>query len=166
MVAREVLSALRPNSCEQRDESWASSPAVRKSMQGNRSKDTQPELLVRRLVHAQGLRYRVSARPEPSLRRTADLVFTRVRVAVFIDGCFWHGCPVHHTIAKSNAEYWRLKVRRNVERDAETSKLLEDAGWKVLRFWEHDAPIATAQSICLEVDVRRAWLNSPHEPQE
>lgn len=74
-------------------ESWASTPGRRRNMQAIRSRDTKPELAVRRLVHAAGLRYRVGVRPEPSLRRTADLVFTKRRVAVFIDGCFWHGCP-------------------------------------------------------------------------
>src|SRR5690242_1595504 len=85
--------------------SWASSEGVRASMRANRGRDTAPELAVRRAVHRLGLRYRVSARPIASLRRTADLVFPRQRVAVFVDGCFWHGCPVHHTVAKTNAAF-------------------------------------------------------------
>ncbi|MDK9319982.1 hypothetical protein FAM23864_001741 [Propionibacterium freudenreichii] len=87
-------------------DSWASSAHSVKVMRGNRARDTKPELAVRRLLFAQGLRYRVNARPEPSLRRTADIVFTRKRIAVFIDGCFWHGCPEHYVPSKSNRRYW------------------------------------------------------------
>lgn len=93
--------------------SWATSDATRRSMQGNRRRDTRPELAVRRIVHARGLRYRVDVRPIPELTRRADLVFPRVEVAVFIDGYFWHGCPDHHTVAKANASYWAEKVERN-----------------------------------------------------
>ena len=106
-------------------ESWASSPASRKVMQGNRSRDTSPELAVRRLLHAAGLRYRVDYRPEPSLRRTADIVFTKQRVAIFIDGCYWHACPEHGTRARANADYWSAKMQRNVARDADTTARLE-----------------------------------------
>src|SRR4051812_27525332 len=114
-------------------------------MRSNRGRDTSPELAVRRLVHAQGLRYRVNARPEPNLRRTADMVFRRARVAVFIDGCFWHGCPEHHTVAKSNATYWAEKVTANRARDLETTAALTAAGWLVLRVWEHEEPKAAAR---------------------
>ncbi|MEU0491246.1 very short patch repair endonuclease [Nocardiopsis sp. NPDC006139] len=124
---------------------------VRKSMRANRGRDTGPELAVRRLVHAAGLRYRVSARPLPALRRTADLVFTRRRIAVFVDGCFWHGCPEHHTTARTNAAYWAEKVRANRERDADTDRRLGEAGWTVLRFWEHEEPAAVAERIVAAV---------------
>jgi DNA mismatch endonuclease (patch repair protein) len=126
---------------------WASSDASRKTMQGNRGRDTKAELAVRRLVHAAGLRYRVNARPEPDLRRTADLLFTRVRVAVFIDGCYWHGCPEHFSMPATNFEYWSGKIGRNRARDLETTALLEARGWLVLRFWEHEPPIAVAERI-------------------
>lgn len=116
-------------------------------MQGNRSRDTAPELAVRRLVHAMGLRYRVSARPLPNLRRTADLVFTRRRVAVFIDGCFWHGCPEHHRQPSANAGYWSAKVERNRARDAATDTALAEAGWTVLRFWAHQPPVEVAEAV-------------------
>lgn len=106
-------------------------------MQGNRSRDTAPELAVRRLLHAAGLRYRVNIRPLKSLRRTADVVFTRRKIAVFIDGCFWHGCPDHYVIPKTNVQYWSPKIETNLARDADTSAQLRDAGWTVLRFWEH-----------------------------
>ncbi|GAA1955101.1 very short patch repair endonuclease [Nocardioides panacihumi] len=109
-------------------------------MQRNRSRDTKPELAVRSAAHAAGLRYRVDFRPIPTLNRRADLVFTRAKVAVFVDGCFWHGCPEHHTVAKTNASFWSDKVRRNRARDAGTDQMLLEAGWTVIRVWEHDPP--------------------------
>lgn len=118
--------------------SWASSPGVRRGMQANRGRDTKPELAVRRAAHAAGLRYRVDYRPIPTLNRRADLVFTRAKVAVFVDGCFWHGCPEHHTTSKTNARFWADKVRRNRERDNHTDKVLIEAGWAVVRVWEHE----------------------------
>jgi DNA mismatch endonuclease, patch repair protein len=116
-------------------------------MRANRGRDTGPELAIRRAVHALGLRYRVSHRPVASLRRTADLVFTRARVAVFVDGCFWHGCPEHHTVAKTNAGFWASKVEGNRQRDVDTTNRLLDANWRVLRFWEHEDPVEAAQRI-------------------
>ncbi|MGN6199928.1 very short patch repair endonuclease [Humibacter sp.] len=139
--------------------SWASSAAARKTMQGNRGRDTKAELAVRRLAHASGLRYRVNARPEPDLRRTADLLFTRARVAVFIDGCYWHGCPEHFTMPATNLNYWSTKIGRNRERDAETTALLAERGWLVLRFWEHEVPASVAERIGQAVRVRRAGLS-------
>ncbi|MEV0401944.1 very short patch repair endonuclease [Actinoallomurus sp. NPDC050550] len=125
----------------------ASSAGVRKSMQSNKGRDTRPELALRRAAHALGLRYRVSVRPLPSVRRTADLVFTRAKIAVFLDGCFWHGCPEHHTVSKTNADYWAEKVVRNRERDLETDRLLAEAGWRVLRVWEHEDPAEAAVRV-------------------
>lgn len=129
----------------------AANPGVRKSMQANKSRDTKPELALRRAVHALGLRYRVSARPLPDLRRTADLVFTRARVAVFLDGCFWHGCPDHHTVSATNAAFWSEKVAKNRARDAETTRLLTGAGWTVLRIWEHEDPATAAARVAAAV---------------
>jgi len=101
--------------------------------------DTRPELEVRRALHRLGLRYRVAIAPEPGLRRRADIVFTRARVAVFIDGCFWHGCPKHgRSTFNHNAEYWSAKIAANVARDADTNAKLYAAGWQVLRYWEHE----------------------------
>jgi DNA mismatch endonuclease (patch repair protein) len=85
-----------------------------------------------------GLRYRVSVRPLPNLRRTADIVFTRARIAVFIDGCFWHGCPEHYQAPMRNGDFWLAKRKRNCERDAETDSALSASGWTPLRFWEHE----------------------------
>ena len=112
-------------------------------MLSNRSRDTKPELALRRELHARGHRYFVDRRPLRAFNRRADLVFPRARVAVFVDGCFWHGCPGHHTMARANAEYWENKVRANRERDAETTRVLEEAGWHVVRIWEHE-PIELA----------------------
>lgn len=127
-------------------------------MQGNRSRDTAPELALRRAVHALGLRYRVAARPDPALRRTADLVFTRARVAVFLDGCYWHGCPEHHRLPATHIDYWSAKVLRNRERDADTDERLRAAGWTVLRFWEHEDPLVAARA------VERAVRGQPKGP--
>ena len=132
-------------------ESWASSPASRKVMQSNKSRDTSPELAVRRRLHAAGLRFRVAHRPEPALRRTADIVFTKQRIAVFIDGCYWHACPEHRTIAQSNAIFWSEKLARNVARDADTTERLRAAGWTVLRFWEHEDPDEVAATVSATV---------------
>ncbi|WP_284347859.1 MULTISPECIES: very short patch repair endonuclease [unclassified Streptomyces] len=131
--------------------SWASSAARRRNMQAIRSRDTQPERLIRRLVHAQGLRYRVSAKPLPDLRRTADMVFRPAKVAVFIDGCYWHGCPEHYVPPKTNSGYWSDKVAGNMARDRDTDHQLTAAGWTVLRFWEHESPDACALKIAATV---------------
>lgn len=124
-------------------------------MRANRSRDTGPELAVRRIVHAAGLRYRVSSPPLTHLRRTADLVFRPTKVAVFIDGCFWHACPVHGTKPQANADYWLPKLERNRERDRETTGALEEAGWTVLRFWEHEDPEEVAATVIATVTQRR-----------
>lgn len=137
-------------------DSWASSETVRRVMQGNRSRDTVPELAVRKAAQALGLRYRVDARPISSLNRRADLVFTRARVAVFVDGCFWHGCPEHHTVSKTNEDYWWEKVVNNRRRDRETDRLLSASGWLVVRIWEHESPDAAAERLVTTVRSRRA----------
>lgn len=124
-------------------------------MQAIRSRDTKPEITIRRLVHAAGLRYRVAARPLPDLRRTADMVFRPAKVAVFIDGCYWHGCPEHYVPPKTNSGYWSEKVVGNVKRDRETDERLREAGWLVLRFWEHEPSGACADKIALAVLARR-----------
>lgn len=124
----------------------ASSEVVLRRMQRQRRRDTKPELAVRRAVHALGLRYRVDVAPIPG-RRRADMVFTRAKVAVYIDGCFWHGCPQHATEPKANREWWREKLGRNRERDADTDRLLTAAGWLPLRIWDHEVPELAAKAI-------------------
>jgi DNA mismatch endonuclease, patch repair protein len=133
------------------DGSWASSPGSRRSMQGNRSQDTSAELAVRRLLHAAGLRYRVNTRPVPAIRRRADVVFPRRKIAVFIDGCFWHACPDHFVPPKSNVDYWKPKIDRNQARDRDTNAQLLEAGWSVLRYWSHEEPATVARAIVQEV---------------
>lgn len=144
-----------------RYESWASSPAARATMQGNRRRDTAPEMAVRRLLHRTGLRYRVDAKPIPHLNRRADLVFSRARVAVFIDGCFWHGCPRHGTDTRTNSEYWSAKIAGNKTRDIDTNRRLLDAGWTVIRAWEHDDPNVIAARVRATV-LRRTRGDSHH----
>lgn len=140
--------------------SWASSETVRKQMQANHSRDTRPELALRSFLHQMGLRYRVAARPLPGTRRTADVVFTKAQVAVFLDGCFWHGCPDHHRPARRNQQFWSEKISRNRERDAETDKLLCAAGWAVVRVWEHENPHTAAQRV-REVVLSRGQTGVP-----
>lgn len=122
-------------------------------MRAIRSRDTTPEMALRRELHRRGLRYRVSYRPLSALRRTADVVFTRQRVAVFVDGCFWHGCPEHYRPPSRNADYWGPKIVRNRARDAETDDALSAAGWTALRFWEHEDALTIAGAV--EAAVRR-----------
>ncbi|MFD8821153.1 very short patch repair endonuclease [Streptomyces sp. NPDC059605] len=118
-------------------------------------RDTSPELAVRRILHQAGLRYRVHV-PVPGLsRRSIDIAFTRHKIAVLLDGCFWHGCPIHATSPKSNADWWRAKLERNVMRDQETMEHLSALGWVVLRFWEHEAPDTVAARVHDVVMARR-----------
>ncbi|MEV8533456.1 very short patch repair endonuclease [Streptomyces sp. NPDC051211] len=128
-------------------------------MRSNKSRDTKPELRLRSLLHGAGLRYRVSAKPIPGLRRTADVVFTRARVAVFVDGCFWHGCTEHRSVPVTNRDFWSTKIETNVKRDRETDRYLIEAGWAVVRVWEH-TPADEALEIVLralaEADGRRS----------
>lgn len=127
--------------------SWASSPAVRRNMQANRGRDTRPELKLRRLLHAAGFRYRVDWPIPGDRRRRIDIAFPRRKVAVFVDGCFWHRCPAHYVSPKANAEFWAIKARGNVERDAGTTAQLTAEGWQVLRFWEHEDPREMAEQV-------------------
>ncbi|TVZ89377.1 very short patch repair endonuclease [Streptomyces sp. BK340] len=123
------------------------------SRQGSR--DTAPEVAVRRLLHASGLRYRVNV-PVPGIpRRTIDIAFSKAKIAIFLDGCFWHGCPEHATQPKSNAEWWRAKLDKNMARDLETTEHLTAAGWTVLRFWEHESAADVARHISASLASKR-----------
>lgn len=124
-----------------------SGPAFSARLSVLRRRDTAPELQVRRILHAAGLRYRV-AYPVPGRpRRSIDIAFTRRKVAVFLDGCFWHGCPDHGTRPTANATWWSAKIATNKARDADTTACLVDNGWLVLRFWEHEAPQDVASCL-------------------
>jgi DNA mismatch endonuclease (patch repair protein) len=120
-------------------------------MQATRRRDTPAELALRRELHARGLRYRVDYPPLENLRRRADIVFTRAKVAVFCDGCWWHGCPEHRTWPTANAEWWREKIDANQRRDRDTDARLAAAGWDVVRVWEHEDPVETAERIAATV---------------
>ena len=124
--------------------------AVSSRMSRQRRRDTRPEVLVRQELHRRGFRFRVD-HPLPGMpRRRGDIVFTRVRLAVMIDGCFGHACPIHGTQPATRKEWWRSKLLRNVERDRDTDKRLAEAGWAVLRFWEHVAADEVADAIAGE----------------
>ena len=116
-------------------------------MQGNRSRDTKPEMAVRSAVHRRGIRFRVAVRPQPEFARTADLVLRKTRIAVFVDGCFWHGCADRHTPLTTNSQHWADKIARDIERDTETTAYLQRTGWMVLRFWEHEDPEDVADRV-------------------
>jgi DNA mismatch endonuclease (patch repair protein) len=140
------MSSNRPVPC---------SPDVSARMSRQANRDTSPEMAVRRLLHAAGHRYRLHRAVPGMKRRSIDIAFPGARIAVFLDGCFWHGCPEHATAPKSNAQWWRTKLDRNIARDAETNRQLEEAGWKVLRFWEHEAPEEVARAVGEQVHEAR-----------
>ncbi len=116
-------------------------------MRKQRRVDTQPELSLRRVLHSRGHRYRVGWPVPGRPRRTIDLAFLGPRVAVFVDGCFWHSCPEHATSPQANRTWWAEKLRRNADRDADTDHLLELLGWTVVRVWEHEAVTQAASRV-------------------
>lgn len=119
-------------------------------MSKQRRRDTRPEVELRRALHRMGYRFRVNY-PVPGLpRRTIDIAFTKQRVALFVDGCFWHACPEHATWPKVNSGWWRQKLEKNKQRDAETEESLTDAGWTVVRVWEH-ADVQEAMAAVLRM---------------
>jgi DNA mismatch endonuclease (patch repair protein) len=125
----------------------ASTLGVRRRMQATRRRDTAPELALRRELYHRGLRYRVDLALPELPRRRMDIVFTRARLVVLVDGCFWHGCPEHGTTARANAAFWAAKITANKARDVDTDRRLEMAGWTVLRVWEHEPAEAAADRI-------------------
>ncbi|MEU4090845.1 very short patch repair endonuclease [Streptomyces sp. NPDC026673] len=131
-------------------------PQIRARMSRQRSRDTGVEMALRRALHAVGLRYRVHKRPVKGVRREADIVFGPTRVAVFVDGCFWHGCPQHATWPKNNEDFWRAKIEGNRARDLETDARLTEAGWLSVRVWEHETVDAAVVRVRAAVERRRA----------
>ena len=131
-------------------------------MSRQRSRDTGIEMALRRELHRSGLRFRIHRRPLPGVRREVDIVFGPVKVAVFVDGCYWHGCPEHATWPKSNAEFWKAKIEGNRLRDADTDARFAGAGWTVVRVWEHEDPVVAAAGI--ESVVRRLRGQDPGRP--
>ena len=136
-------------------DSWASSYTARRAMQANRRVDTQPELRLRSALHRLGLRFRRDHRVDlPDVRVRVDVAFTRARVAVFVDGCFWHGCPDHGEQPRANAYYWREKIERNRRRDQRIDGALREAGWVPVRVWEHEDLISAAERVGALVRAR------------
>ncbi|SFW54906.1 very short patch repair endonuclease [Amycolatopsis australiensis] len=129
-------------------------PQTRSRMSRQKSRNTQVEVALRKALHAAGLRYRVHRRPVKDVRREADIVFVGAKVAVFVDGCFWHGCPEHATWPKNNAQFWRDKIEGNRHRDTETDARLTDAGWLAVRVWEHEAVDVAADRVREAVTMR------------
>jgi len=125
-------------------------------MESTAQRDTGPEMKLRRALHAAGLRYRVDLSPVPGVRSRADIVFPRLRIAVFVDGCFWHGCPEHGTWPKNNAAWWRKKITDNRDRDRRVDEELRAAGWVVVRVWEHEEP-ETAVRLVEAAVAQRKW---------
>jgi DNA mismatch endonuclease (patch repair protein) len=125
-------------------------------MSAAKRRDTAAEMALRRELHARGLRYRVAYPVPGQRRRTIDIAFTRKKVAVFVDGCFWHGCPKHGSRPRSNSAWWRTKLAANEARDADTNRILEHAGWVVVRIWEHEPANEAADQILRVVGGGRA----------
>lgn len=118
-------------------------------MAANRHRDTGPELRLRSVLHSHGLRFRVDLPIVVPGRRPirTDIAFTKARVAIFLDGCFWHGCPTHGSTPDTNKSYWSSKFARTQERDAEANRLLRQVGWDVLRIWEHESLEQAEQKV-------------------
>ncbi|WP_078946680.1 very short patch repair endonuclease [Streptomyces sp. NRRL B-3648] len=134
-------------------------PETRARMSRQKSRNTEVEMALRRALHAAGLRYRVHRRPLKGMRREADVLFGPAKVAVFVDGCFWHGCPQHATWPKANADFWRTKIEGNRRRDMDTDERLASAGWLAVRVWEHEDPVEAAARVVAFVRARRAGID-------
>jgi DNA mismatch endonuclease, patch repair protein len=147
---------LRIESATMSDRPPASSEDVRRRMRSTRRRDTPAEVALRRELYARGLRYRVDRPLGGGLRRRGDVVFVGARTAVFVDGCFWHGCPLHGSWPRTNAKWWRDKIRANIARDRDTNQKLDAAGWLVIRVWEHEDVQTAALRISEAVARRRA----------
>jgi DNA mismatch endonuclease, patch repair protein len=142
----------------------ASSPEVRRRMQAVRRRDTALEMRLRSSLHHMGFRYRVDRSPLPGQKRRADLVFPTERIAVYVDGCFWHGCPTHATWPKTNADWWREKLEANRARDASTDAQLRAHGWTVVRVWGHEPVQDAAERVADEVRRARTQRYESHRP--
>ena len=133
----------------------ASSDVIRRRMRNTKRRDTKPEIELRSELSRMGLRFRIDYAINGS-RRKSDIVFLRDRVVIYVDGCFWHGCAEHGTIPKQNREWWVDKLATNRRRDADTDAALTADGWRVLRVWEHEDPVAAAEVVRCELLARRA----------
>ena len=132
-----------------------SSHAASNRMKAVRRTGTQAELALRQALDELGLEYETNVRPLPDFNRKADILFRKEKIAIFVDGCFWHGCPIHGTQAKANAEFWRKKIEANQRRDQVTNHRLQENGWLVIRVWEHELPADAARKILDEFGRRK-----------
>jgi DNA mismatch endonuclease (patch repair protein) len=138
---------------------FPTNPAVSKRMRANKKRDTSPELKVRSALHRRGFRFRVnSAIRAGAVKTRGDIVFAPIRLAVFVDGCFWHGCRIHGTDPQRNRAYWSAKLQRNRQRDGLVNSSLRQAGWIVLRYWEHSDPENVADEIAAVIRDRRRQI--------
>ncbi|GAB2592241.1 DNA mismatch endonuclease Vsr [Microlunatus antarcticus] len=129
-------------------------------------RDTKPELALRRELHRRGRRYRVVVRVPGRNRRTIDIAFTRARLAVFVDGCFWHGCPKHGTTPTHNSGWWATKLAANHGRDRDTDEHLAEEGWAVLRIWEHVPAVQAADQVEAVLDALDGRRRRPVKAQQ
>ena len=136
------------------DEAEPVLPHVSRRMSRTRGRDTKPEVAVRRALHARGYRFRINYAPLPDKRRrTADIAFTGPKLLVMIDGCFWHMCPIHYVEPKTRTDFWAAKIQANVARDRDSTRLFNEAGWTVLRFWEHESVSHVVEQIVLTLSA-------------
>lgn len=139
-------------------------PVRSRNMAAVRRTDTKPELALRSALHRDGLRFRKDFPIRlDGARARPDIVFTRARIAVFVDGCFWHSCPQHGTRPATNTDYWNPKLERNAARDRRNTEALTSAGWTVIRIWEHD--LRTPQAIAEQVLEIRQTYAAPADSQ-
>lgn len=141
-----------------------SSAAVSRQMRRQRERDVPRELVIRRALFREGYRYRVHAKVVPGTRREADLAFPGARVAVFLDGCFWHGCPEHGSVPKANNAWWATKLEDNRRRDRDSERRLADAGWTTVRVWEHEPVEAALARIASALPGPRRSAREPSPP--
>lgn len=155
LMARQDPSSPRP---------VPKNPATASRMSRQAREGTGPEVELRRQLHRRGLRYRLNAKAEPTLRTKPDIVFRKARVAVFVDGCFWHSCPEHSTAPQHNGAWWHDKLARNVERDRRQDKALKAAGWEVIRVWEHEDSALAAERVARVVESASSTRFAPPQP--
>jgi DNA mismatch endonuclease (patch repair protein) len=154
VATEQETTGMPPKANRRQMELESPSSATRRRMQATRQRDTPREVALRSALHQQGFRFRVDS-CIPGTRRRPDIVFGSLKIAVFVDGCYWHGCPKHATWPKTNAEWWRTKIHSNIQRDRNTDDLLAAQGWKVLRFWEHEETAQAAAKVIKAIASRR-----------
>ena len=145
-----------------RDRPAASSEMVRARMSRQRTADTKPEAALRSALHRRGVRFRLHRRDLPG---RPDIIVVRARLAIFVDGCFWHACPIHYVPPRANAEWWASKLSANVERDRRVDAALLTLGWRPMHVWEHQDPESVAAGIAFlwQASKQRSSGEPPHQ---